>query len=108
MNPIDGDELLERAYEIHNNEHDPEGVMLTLIQEIESGSFAIKEDTTGWKRIESTFYQEFRCLVSDGRNVGMGGYMDGQWYADDMSPIMSEEITHYLIVGTPVKEDERV
>ncbi|WP_374718342.1 hypothetical protein [Neobacillus sp.] len=44
---------------------------------------------------------EGRYIITDGRQIGQGGYYDGQWYADDLAPLMSEDITHYMIIQPP-------
>lgn len=63
---------------------------------------------TGWVPIRH-LDKEIRCLVSDGENYYMGGYMtcigdDGSWYADDNAPILSEDITHYRLIDLPGKD----
>nr|WP_150959332.1 hypothetical protein [Aneurinibacillus sp. XH2] len=70
------------------------------IEAISTGEF----QAMAWKRI-TDIPNDLRCLVSDGEQIAMGGYLGGSWYADDFSSVLSEEITHYLIVNLPMKED---
>lgn len=62
----------------------------------------------------STDLEHIRCLVTDGKNYGSGGWykwppeMDRTgFYADDFAPVISDEITHYMIVKPPGIKDGR-
>jgi hypothetical protein len=48
---------------------------------------------------------EIRYLITDGRDIGFGILMQGDWYPDDFYNVNRDNVTYFAILNLP-EDDE--